>query len=120
MARILVVEDFPLNVELVEEALAEAGHSLSWARDAESAWANLSHDTCDVVILDWHLPGQSGEHLLSQMRARGIAAWCIVLTADVRPQVRTTALRLGANAVLTKPILGRELRAAIAEHLSSS
>lgn len=107
MAHVLVIEDHPLNYELVADLLQEAGHVTHWAHDAQEGLAAISTRNWDLVLLDWHLPGLSGEPVLAEVRSRQDIP-CIVLTADARPKLREDVLSLGACELLTKPLVARQ------------
>ncbi|MFK7883957.1 MAG: ATP-binding protein [Phycisphaerales bacterium] len=63
----------------------------------------------DVILLDLHMPGFSGIDAIRDIRAAGIESPIIVLSADVMPEGRGSALDAGADAYATKPVDFREL-----------
>ena len=66
-ATVLVVEDEPAILELIEVNLIDAGFLVQGAPDAESAEAYLRTALPDLVLLDWMLPGMSGLALARQL-----------------------------------------------------
>ena len=68
-ATILLVEDEPGIQELLKFNLAQAGHQVTAAGDAEQALKLLKTTLPDVILLDWMLPGMSGIDLCKRLRA---------------------------------------------------
>ncbi|MFT4171601.1 MAG: response regulator [Rhodocyclaceae bacterium] len=68
---ILVVDDEPLNLEIISEFLSEGGFDMSMAASGEAAWRLLDAepDRFDLVILDRMMPGLDGLGLLKRMKA---------------------------------------------------
>jgi DNA-binding NtrC family response regulator len=110
---ILVVEDDPAILELLEEELQEAGHATLGAASAEEAIATLSHTPVAMVISDVRLPGMSGMQLLEQLRGEGSALGFIVITAFGTIDQAVEALKLGADDFLTKPLDLENVREAV-------
>lgn len=99
---ILVVDDHPLNREVLGQLLEQAGARVVQAASGEEAL--LRSKGVDAVLLDLHMPGMDGEVVLRELRARQPELPVLMLTADT---VRETAERLrreGAVAVLHKPV----------------
>src|SRR5512143_3670246 len=67
-ANILLVEDEPGIQELLKFNLAQAGHQVTAAGDAEHALTFLKNTLPDVILLDWMLPGMSGIDLCRRLR----------------------------------------------------
>ena len=106
-ARVLVVDDEPINVSLLERVLEQAGFTdVVGMTDPVAALAGLADLAPDVVLLDLHMPGVDGYRFLEGMDVVRTAAGflpVLVLTADATPEARDRALSLGANDFLTKP-----------------
>lgn len=120
MTRVLVVEDHPLNFELVQAVLEEMPMQIDWATDVTRALEDLARTPYDLVLLDWHLPRGSGENVLREMARMPHRPACVVLTADARPELLDRARDLGADEVLTKPIVARTLLATIERAIGRS
>jgi signal transduction histidine kinase/CheY-like chemotaxis protein len=113
-ARILVVDDEPANVELLQYCLAEFGYrdviacgSGSEALDAYAAQGG------DLILLDLHMPGIDGFSVIERLRERVPVDQylpILVLTADATAETRTRALSSGAQDFLTKPLDIAEVR----------
>ncbi|EHP38488.1 DNA-binding response regulator, partial [Cupriavidus basilensis OR16] len=104
--RLLLVEDDPMIGESVEEGLRAEGYAVDWVRDgrlAEAALAANAPGTYDAMLLDLGLPGRSGEEVLRQLRARGLALPVLILTARDATADRVRGLDAGADDYLVKP-----------------
>ena len=106
-ARVLIIDDDLDNVAMLETFLSEdAGEirSVTNSKYAESVFAEF---VPDITLLDLHMPDPDGFEILRQFR--GIRAKLgfvpiIVLTADTGRIARNSALVLGADDFLTKPL----------------
>ncbi|MGM0701242.1 MAG: sigma-54-dependent transcriptional regulator [Pseudomonadota bacterium] len=103
-APLLVVEDDPAILELLEEELQDAGYDTLAAASAEDALATLSHSDVSLVISDVRLPGISGLQLLQQLRTDGSDIGFIVITAFGTIDQAVESLKMGADDFLTKPL----------------
>jgi len=114
-ATILVVEDEPSILSLIEVNLRRAGHAVQLAPDAETARRLIQEALPDLVLLDWMLPGMSGVDLARLLRseARTRRLPIIMLTARAEERDKIEALDLGADDYVTKPFSPRELIARI-------
>ena len=104
--KIVVVDDEPANVALLEAMLAEAGYS----RVKGVTDSRLAIETCvafepDLVLLDLMMPHVDGFTILESLRAAAAESFLpvIVLTADVNESTKLRALRAGATDFLIKP-----------------
>ena len=106
-ARVLVVDDEPANVRLLERILNKAGYTAVCSTcDAREAVALFARTSPDVVLLDLQMPHLSGFEVMEQLReltAPGEFLPIVVLTADITPQTKLRALSEGASDFLTKP-----------------
>lgn len=112
-AKILIVDDQPTNIMLLEHVLARAGfanvHSTTDPVKVESLFHALAPD---IVLLDLHMPVMDGFAVLRLLRpliGEGSFLPILMLTADDSPGVRKEALHLGANDFLTKPLDASEV-----------
>jgi two-component system KDP operon response regulator KdpE len=102
---VLVVDDEPLIRWSLAETLADAGHQIVEAGDAQAAVqavTNAEHPF-DVVLLDFRLPDSDDLSLLSRLRLLVPASRIIMMTAFGTPEMTQGALDLGADCVVTKP-----------------
>jgi two-component system phosphate regulon response regulator PhoB len=115
MSRILVVEDEPAVAELIALNLRHAGFEVTLAADGEQAVAAVDGVLPDLVLLDWMLPGTSGQALARRWRGeeRTRHLPIIMLTARAAEADKIAGLDAGADDYLTKPFSPAELMARI-------
>ncbi|HEX2912807.1 MAG TPA: response regulator [Chloroflexia bacterium] len=111
MSRILVVDDEPLIVEMVEETLLNDGHEVIKAYSGEEALEKVDQEMPDLVLLDLMLPGMDGYEVSRQMQkeARFNHIPIIMLTAKNAIADRVTGYERGADDYITKPFDADEL-----------
>ena len=102
---ILLAEDNPADVYLIEEALREHGveFQLKVAQDGEQAIQLLTQNDArfDVVLLDLNMPKRGGSEVLEKLHGNTVPV--IVLTSSDSPADRMQAMRLGATHYIRKP-----------------
>lgn len=110
---ILVVDDEPANLDLLEEFLRAEGYErIVCLADSRRAVAELEAIDADLVLLDLHMPHLSGLDVLAAIQARSApdgAPPVLVLTADVTTSAKERALSAGARDFVTKPFDGVEV-----------
>jgi two-component system phosphate regulon response regulator PhoB len=114
-AHVLVVDPDPAIRQLLALNLTRAGHGAASCLDAESALVSIDERLPDMLLLEWDLPGQSGETLIRRLRARAATRELpiIMLSARAGEHDKILALESGADDYLTKPFNPRELLARI-------
>ena len=114
-SKILVVEDEPAIAELIAINLRHSGFEVTIAGDAEQAVAAVDGQLPSLVVLDWMLPGMSGQALARRWRgeARTRELPIIMLTARSEEADKVAGLEAGADDYLTKPFSAAELLARI-------
>jgi len=99
---ILVVEDDPDLLAIVEMILADAGYRVRTARDGRAALERVAEEMPALVLLDMRMPGMNGWEFAREFRARhGRAAPIVVVTAAENARAR--AEEIGADGWLAKP-----------------
>jgi CheY-like chemotaxis protein len=106
MARILIVEDNPLNLKLASVILRAAGHLTEGAADAEEAERAIARQVPDLILMDLGLPGRDGYVFTRELRQRAETRDVPILavTSFAMKGDRSKALDAGCSAYLTKPI----------------
>jgi len=112
MQRVLVVDDEPRILEVVQKYLAREGFQVEIARDGEAALANFNAHNPDLVVLDLMLPKVEGLEVFRRLRAKSTVP-VIMLTAKGEETDRIVGLELGADDYITKPFSPRELVARV-------
>lgn len=111
-AKILIVDDEPSILRLVEAYLRPEGYELFTAQDGPGGLKAARAYKPDLIVLDIMLPGMDGLEVLSQLR-RESNAYVIMLTAKTDEADKVVGLSVGADDYLTKPFSPRELVARI-------
>src|SRR5438128_1970460 len=110
---ILIVEDNPSLVSLLERVLSEHGYEVQCARDGEMGLAIALEREPDLLILDVGLPRLDGVAVMRELRRRGVRVPTLMLTARGAVSERVTGLEAGADDYLTKPFDADELVARV-------
>ena len=111
-ATVMMVDDEPINLEVTQIYLEEAGYTrLISTAEPMDAMHLLNSERPDVLLLDVKMPGINGFQILSEMRSTGILkdVPTIILTASSDPETKLRALELGATDFLSKPVDPSEL-----------
>lgn len=111
-AKVLIVDDDPLMLQIVEEFLRQGGYrNLVAAPNPTAAMSRILKERPDVVLLDLQMPDVDGIDILKAIRIHPELGRTpvIVLTAAADHEIKLRALNFGANDFLTKPISDREL-----------
>lgn len=109
---LLVAEDDDQLRELLGRGLREEGFTVVCARDAAGA-LTLAEQGCDALILDLGLPDGDGRDLCAALRARGVSAPVLFLTAHDALADRLSGFAAGGDDYLTKPFHFAELVARV-------
>ena len=109
---VLVVDDEPKILQVVRDYLADAGFTVTTARDGTAALAQARAVPPDLVVLDLGLPGLDGLDVARELQRRGPVP-IIMLTARSDEVDRVLGLELGADDYLVKPFSPRELVARV-------
>jgi putative two-component system response regulator len=105
--RILIVDDEPSNILLLETFLADSAHEIRGVTDSHQVEQAFAEFDPDIVLLDLHMPDPDGLEILRRLRsARASLGFLpvVMLTADTGRVARNSALLLGADDFLTKPL----------------
>src|SRR5919108_1690950 len=101
--RILIVDDEPLNLDLLDQELADMGHITERAMDGSEALAKLDTANPDLVLLDYQMPGMNGIEVLKQIRKRDENLPVVIITAYGTIERAVEAIKAGADDFITKP-----------------
>jgi CheY-like chemotaxis protein/HPt (histidine-containing phosphotransfer) domain-containing protein len=118
-ARILVVDDYPLNQEIVQAYLTQAGCQVELASDGAEALLRLSQRDYNAVLMDCQMPVMDGYEATRQIRRN--LRWkklpVIAMTANVMQGDREKCLAAGMSDFLPKPVELEDLLAMLANWL---
>ena len=106
MAKILVVEDNELNIDMLERRLKKRGYEVVVAVDGADACEKAQSELPDLILMDMHLPVIDGWEATRRIKAdtQTSAIPIIALTADAMSGDREKALEAGCDEYETKPL----------------
>lgn len=108
---VLIVDDIPLNVLLIQKMLAIFNFNLRTANDGQSALDSIAEQRPDLMLLDLMMPGIDGYEVIRRVRANEETADLpiVILSALNSNDDITKGFNLGANDFITKPIIMERL-----------
>ena len=114
-ARALIIDDNPINLELLELLVEAEGFEVTGVAGAEEAMTVLDIFVPELFIVDVQLPGMSGLDLLRLLRSRPdtARACAIIVTSYAMDADRENAFAAGCVGYITKPIDTRTFGAEI-------
>ncbi|MEX2472845.1 MAG: response regulator [Gemmatimonadota bacterium] len=124
--RILVVEDEPSAVRMLQDTLTQPDRTVLVATTAKEARRSIAEDDPNVIVLDLILPDEDGRHLLADLRRDSKAkdTGVVVVTGKAGPRTREECFGLGADWFFDKPFdaaaLGRAVEHVIVEGRSTA
>ena len=118
-ARILVVDDTPMNIRITAGLLKKTAVQIDSAGSGREALHKAAHHAYDLVLLDQRMPDMDGVQTLSRLRQTeaGKNMPVICMTADAVSGAREKYLAEGFDDYISKPILGPQLEKMLARHL---
>lgn len=111
--KILVVDDEPSIVKLVQFNLEKEGFSVEVAYDGQMALEMLKEQAPDLLVLDWMLPKMDGLEVCRKVRQEKKHVPILMLTAKTDEFDKVLGLEIGADDYMTKPFSPRELTARV-------
>jgi sigma-B regulation protein RsbU (phosphoserine phosphatase) len=119
-SRLLVVDDDEMNRDMLSRRLARKGFDVSVAEDGAAALAAIDSNEFDLVLLDIMMPGIDGFQVLERLRQEfsPLELPVIMATAKGASDDIVSALRLGANDYVTKPLDFPVVLARVETHLA--
>ena len=113
LLRVLIVEDSPLDAELLAHELSRGGYDVTWERveTADAMKAALERASWDIILSDYSLPTFNGPDALRLMQSTGRDVPFFIVSGAVGEETAAAALKAGACDFLTKGHLARLLPA---------
>ncbi|MGV1817697.1 PleD family two-component system response regulator [Agrobacterium sp. CG160-95] len=114
-ARVLVVDDIPANVKLLEARLVAEYFDVVTAEDGFKALGICDQEQVDIILLDIMMPGMDGFEVCERLKANPKTAHIpvVMVTALDQPSDRVRGLKAGADDFLTKPVNDLQLIARV-------
>ncbi|KRN28476.1 DNA-binding response regulator [Lactobacillus selangorensis] len=113
MKRILVVDDEPAIVKLLQYNLEREYYQVEVAYDGQTAYEMATTEPFDFIILDLMLPQMDGIEVTKKLRHADINTPIMILTAKDSETDKIIGLEMGADDYVTKPFSPREIVARI-------
>jgi DNA-binding response OmpR family regulator len=111
--KILLVEDDPKVGRFVQRAFFDEGYQVEWCHSGLEVKSLISTGEFDLIVLDWMLPDQDGVAVCKELRAAGVLASILMLTARSETKDRVIGLEAGADDYVPKPFEVEELLARV-------
>ncbi|HSV35205.1 MAG TPA: response regulator [Ramlibacter sp.] len=103
-ARILIVDDQPANVSLLEETLKQAGYTqVSFTMNPQEVCALHRKNRYDLILLDLQMPGMDGFQVIEALKTNEKDAYLPVLVITAQPGHKMRALQAGVRDFISKP-----------------
>jgi two-component system, sensor histidine kinase len=118
--RVLLAEDNRVNQLLVVRLLEARGHDVTVAGDGRAAVDQAERDNFDVILMDVQMPEMDGLEATRTLRARGVRAPIIAMTAHAMQGDRDRCLSAGMDAYVSKPIQPDEVFEAIEDAVAAA
>ena len=119
-ARVLVVEDNPINTLLASTLLTRDGCEVEHVECGEAAIATVGVRVFDLILIDMRLRGLSGIEAAQQIRETGLSTPIVALTANAYEDDRRACLAAGMDEFLVKPLSPDALRYALKRWIGAS
>src|SRR5438128_8386614 len=122
MAKIIVVDDHPHIVRLVQRELERDGHQVVAAADGEAALEQVQQEQPALVILDVVMPRKNGFEVLRELKSDPATAAIPVIMLTVKNQdaEMTHGLHLGADWYIPKPFVPGDISAVVRRFLGGA
>jgi len=117
--KILIVEDHPLHMRLMEMTLSGKNYTLLKATDGEEALATAIREQPDLILMDIRLPKMNGFEVTRKLREKPQfhRTPIIAITAHAMAGDRNSVIESGCDKYISKPIDTRRLPGVVAEML---
>ncbi|MGH7854884.1 MAG: response regulator [Candidatus Binatia bacterium] len=117
---ILIVDDQPIHIKLIEVVLTGEGYHLAVAANATEALEAVQKSTPDLILLDIHLPGMGGLELARLLKSTSVSRYIkiVAMSAYTSGEDEDRIIAAGCDGYITKPIDSRTFPQSIREYLN--
>ncbi len=102
-SKILIVDDEPFNLDLLEQELTDLGYAVARADDGAQALSEIEQVAPDLVLLDYLMPRMNGFEVLHTVRKTNRDLPVVIITAHGSIERAVEAIKAGADDFITKP-----------------
>ena len=105
-AKVLIADDEPFNVEVLEQALDETDYQVITAANGQEAWEKIQSEQPDLILLDLMMPIMDGFAVLAKVKEDSMLRDIpiIIVSAEQDSKSVVKGIKQGAEDYLTKPI----------------
>ena len=103
--RILIVDDTPANIQLLQLVCSKAGLEVDTAENGQVAVDKASEVNYDVILMDMQMPVMDGYSATAELRSRGIETAIVALTGNAMEADRRRCFDAGCTSFLPKPVI---------------
>lgn len=105
-AKVLIADDEPFNVEVLEQALDETDYQIITAANGQEAWEKIQSEKPDLILLDLMMPIMDGFAVLAKVKEDAMLRDIpiIIVSAEQDSKSVVKGIKQGAEDYLTKPI----------------
>jgi len=121
VARVLVVDDNPINSKFMGVLLSRLTCEALYAEDGQQAIDRVMVNDFHLILMDVNMPvmdGLSATRAIRAMAGSKAQVPIIVITADTTPEVQDQAMEAGATSFMTKPVQIAKFRELVAPYLT--
>lgn len=116
---ILVVDDHPVNKQLLKLILEKKGYNVTTAEDGQEA-IKKGDDNVDLIFMDVQMPILDGYEATKRLREKGVKIPIVACTAGSQENEKEVALSFGMNDILSKPFTKEELEKILDKYFKES
>ncbi len=117
--KILIVDDHPDIVQVLEDRLTSLGYTVITASDGEEALAKTSEQGPDLILLDIQMPKMDGMGVLKKLRLQSIEIPVVMITAFGTIEKAVEAMKEGAYDFIAKPFSSEHIQLVIKKALET-
>ena len=116
-SKILIVDDEPFNLDVLEQELIDLGYAVVRASDGAQALSEIDKLPPELVLLDYLMPGMNGIEVLHAIRKTHKDLPVVIVTAHGSIELAVEAIKAGADDFITKPFDPEHLALVVKKNL---
>ena len=116
-SKILIVDDEPFNLDVLEQELTDLGYAVERASEGAQAFSEIDKLAPELVLLDYLMPGMNGIEVLHAIRKTHKDLPVVIVTAHGSIELAVEAIKAGADDFITKPFDPEHLALVVKKNL---